>query len=126
MNRLIKRRASQENIPIKLVVVGDGTVGKTSLLLAYMKNQYYEDHEPTLFDTMTKEVTIPSLPNVTILLTAEDTAGQEGLEHLRPFSYTDADVILLCFSVENRDSFENIQDIWLTEVSKSSLSSFFF
>ena len=42
--------------------------------------------------------------------------GQEDYDRLRPLSYPDTDVILMCFSVDNRDSLENIQSKWIPEV----------
>lgn len=46
-----------------------------------------------------------------------DTAGQEDYDRLRPLSYPDTDVILLCFSVENPDSFQNVQEKWIPEIN---------
>lgn len=45
-----------------------------------------------------------------------DTAGQEEYEILRPLSYPNTDVVLLCFSIDNRDSFENAMQKWIPEV----------
>ena len=45
-----------------------------------------------------------------------DTAGQEGYERLRPISYPDTDVILMCFSIDSHDSFENITETWISEI----------
>lgn len=45
-----------------------------------------------------------------------DTAGQEDYDRLRPLSYPDTDVLLLCFAVDNPDSFENVTDKWAGEL----------
>ena len=45
-----------------------------------------------------------------------DTAGQEEYEQLRPLSYPNTDVIVICFAVDNRDSFANVSLKWLPEV----------
>lgn len=45
-----------------------------------------------------------------------DTAGQEDYDRLRPLSYPDTDVILMCFSVDSPDSLENIPEKWTPEV----------
>jgi len=45
-----------------------------------------------------------------------DTAGQEDYEQLRPLSYPNTDVIVICFSVDNRDSFANVALKWVPEV----------
>lgn len=49
-----------------------------------------------------------------------DTAGQEDYDRLRPLSYPDTDVILMCFSVDSPDSLENIPEKWTPEVSFST------
>lgn len=45
-----------------------------------------------------------------------DTAGQEDYDRLRPLSYPDTDVILMCFSIDSPDSLENIPEKWSPEV----------
>lgn len=50
-----------------------------------------------------------------------DTAGQEDYDRLRPLSYPDTDVILMCFSIDSPDSLENIPDKWTPEVHEDNL-----
>lgn len=45
-----------------------------------------------------------------------DTAGQDDYDRLRPLSYPNTDVILMCFSVDSPDSLENVQTKWTPEV----------
>lgn len=45
-----------------------------------------------------------------------DTAGQEDYDRLRPLSYPDTHVILMCFSIDSPDSLENIPEKWTPEV----------
>eukprot|EP00058_Branchiostoma_floridae_P005060 XP_002590548.1 hypothetical protein BRAFLDRAFT_124528 [Branchiostoma floridae] len=45
-----------------------------------------------------------------------DTAGQEDYDRLRPLSYPQTDIFLMCFDIGNRDSFENISEKWFPEV----------
>jgi Ras homolog gene family, member A len=47
-----------------------------------------------------------------------DTAGQEEYDRLRPLCYPDTDVILICFSIGNYDSLENVVEKWLPEVQQ--------
>ena len=47
------------------------------------------------------------------------SAGQEDFDRLRPTSYPDTNVFLVCFSVDMYDSFENIRHKWILEVSYS-------
>ncbi|GES92503.1 Rho-related GTP-binding protein RhoA-B [Rhizophagus clarus] len=45
-----------------------------------------------------------------------DTAGQEDYDRLRPLSYPDAHVILICYSIDSIDSLENVEEKWYPEV----------
>ncbi len=45
-----------------------------------------------------------------------DISGQEDYDRLRPLSYPDTDVILMCFSIDSPDSLENIPEKWTPEV----------
>lgn len=52
-----------------------------------------------------------------------DTAGQEDYDRLRPLSYPQTDVFLVCFSVTSPASFENVKEKWFPEASHSSFVS---
>ena len=58
-----------------------------------------------MFENYAAELTVDGTK---VELALWDTAGQEDYAHIRPLSYTDANVILVCFSVENMDSYENV------------------
>ncbi|MEE6518470.1 hypothetical protein FKM82_029472 [Ascaphus truei] len=50
------------------------------------------------------------------LLGLYDTAGQEDYDQLRPLSYPNTDVFLICFSVVNPASYHNVQEEWVSEL----------
>ena len=100
---------------LKLVVVGDGAVGKTCLLWSYAKNEIPPEYVPTVFDNYVVHLQVNGED---VHLQLWDTAGQEELENIRILSYTNTNVFLLCFSVIEPNSYDNIQTIWLKELKK--------
>ncbi len=97
----------------KLVIVGDGACGKTCLLFAFTKDEFPDKYIPTVFENYVSDIEVDGK---LVELALWDTAGQEDYDRLRPLSYPDTDVILMCFSVESHDSLENIQAKWVPEV----------
>lgn len=98
---------------IKLVVIGDGAVGKTCLLISYAKKEFPKDYIPTVFDNYVVNLTAGEQ---NIELGLWDTAGQEEYDRLRPLSYANANVFLLCFSLVSAVSFENVTAKWYPEL----------
>jgi Ras-related C3 botulinum toxin substrate 1 len=109
---------------VKLVVVGDGAVGKTCLLISYTTNSFPLEYVPTVFVGVLSACTHPSkddysanilVDGKTVALGLWDTAGrpqpsflnsvgQEEYDRLRPLSYPGTDIFLLCYSVVSRNS----------------------
>ncbi|CAN3362032.1 hypothetical protein DICA3_D24036 [Diutina catenulata] len=103
------------NYNMKVVVVGDGGCGKTCLLVSYAQQEFPEVYVPTVFENYVTNVIAPN--NKVIELALWDTAGQEEYDRLRPLSYPNVDVLLVCFSLESVVSLQNVKDTWFPEVS---------
>ncbi|GFN90335.1 ras-related c3 botulinum toxin substrate 3 [Plakobranchus ocellatus] len=98
---------------IKMVVVGDGAVGKTSMMSCYVNNAFPGDYVPTVFDNYECNVKVDGNYHS---LNMWDTAGQEDYDRLRPLAYPQTDVFLVCFSLVSPASFENVRTKWFPEV----------
>jgi len=98
---------------LKLVVVGDGAVGKTSLLYVYNNGEFPEEYVPTVFENVAKNATYKGR---SVTLRLYDTAGQEEYDRLRPLSYPGTNIVLLCFSVAQRSTYDSISSKWAPEV----------
>ncbi|CAB4434805.1 unnamed protein product [Rhizophagus irregularis] len=98
---------------IKCVLVGDGNAEKTNLLISYTTNKFPSEYVPTVFDNYAVTIMIGDEPYTLGLF---DMAGQEDYDRLRPLTYAQTDVFLVCFSVVSPASFENIKEKWIPEV----------
>ncbi|KAF4081817.1 hypothetical protein AMELA_G00144720 [Ameiurus melas] len=99
---------------LKIVIVGDGGCGKTSLLMVYAKGDFPETYAPSVFE---KYMTTVKHGGKEIQLNLYDTAGQDDYDRLRPLSYQDANLILVCYDVTNPTSYDNVLIKWYPEVN---------
>jgi len=120
----------------KIVVVGDGSVGKTCMLYSYTNNLEYlaenQNYIRTIFENYQADLPIrldPTKPPVTIRLSLWDTAGQEEYAPLRNMCYAstvlkgstpkfDVSVFIVCFAWDNPASYTNVEIVWNKELKK--------
>ncbi|KAF6025123.1 RAB23 [Bugula neritina] len=100
-------------IAIKVVIVGNGAVGKSSMIQRYCKGIFTKDYKKTIgVDFLEKEI---ELDGEEIRLMLWDTAGQEEFDSITRAYYRGAQACVLAFSITDRASFEAI-DSWKKKV----------
>lgn len=97
----------------KLVIVGDDLTGKTSILFASGNRTLPPDYVPTVLEYYSASIKIDE---EVIELIISDTSGKTEYDSLRALTYRRADVILICFSIDNPESFQNVAEKWWPQV----------
>ncbi|OBS22671.1 hypothetical protein FPOA_09003 [Fusarium poae] len=90
----------------KLVMLGDGGVGKTALVHQICLERFPETYDPTIEDSYVKQVTVDGTDCMLDIL---DTAGQEEYTALRDQWIRDGEAIVLVYSISSRSSFKRIE-----------------
>eukprot|EP00911_Craspedida_sp_UC1_P002869 UC1_evm1s2101 len=99
--------------PVKVLIVGNGAVGKSSMIQRYCKGVYTSDYKKTIgVDFLEKSITVD---NEDLRMMIWDTAGQDEFDSLTKAYYRDAEACVLAFSTTDRDSFEAIEK-WIKKV----------
>ena len=105
------------NFSFKIIVIGDSAVGKSSLTLRAIKDQYKDFYSPTIgFEFISFNVKIK---NQIVKLQIWDTCGQEIYRSLISSFYRNSSLAIIVYSIDNLESFENI-DSWLDEIKSQT------
>jgi len=103
---------------LKVVVLGDAGVGKTSLVKQYVEHKFDEEYKPTIgADFLTKDMNLPGRGNITLQIW--DTAGQERFKSMAVSFYRGADACVLCYDITDPKSFHNLE-MWMQEFSDNA------
>mmetsp|Transcript_85589 Transcript_85589/g.105046 ORF Transcript_85589/g.105046 Transcript_85589/m.105046 type:complete len:211 (+) Transcript_85589:50-682(+) len=104
-----------ETHKFKIVLLGEGRVGKTSLLLRYIEGKFSEQQTST-FQAHYKEKRI-HIGGASVSLSIWDTAGQERFHALAPIYYRDSNGAILVYDITDKTSFIKVQH-WVEELRK--------
>eukprot|EP01083_Nonionella_stella_P227011 805761_1 len=103
----------------KCVMVGDSGVGKTCLLMAYVTNAFPDPDQyiPRIFQNISMMETVDDYQ---VFIGVFDTNGSRDpvQNRLRSLYYPHTDLVLICFDVMNRESFQNCEIIWSKEIER--------
>lgn len=96
-------------ITYKLVVVGDGGVGKSAITIQFFQKLFVTDYDPTIEDSYIQHTEVD---DVLCILDVLDTAGQEEFSAMREQYMRKGDGFLLVYSVTDRQSYENVKHFY--------------
>jgi len=105
----------EKSYVFKIVVVGDGAVGKTSLIKQYTEGSFVKDYIKTIGAQFSKY--IEDIENVRVKLFFWDIAGQSEFSFMRPTFYKGAKAVILVYSLIDTQSFNSIKS-WHEDVKK--------
>ena len=110
-------------ISIKCVIVGDKEIGKTCFLNSYVNPEQDTEKEyiPTVFDTFSITKNLKNKAN--IKLSFYDTSGSDEHQINRLDKYSQTDVFIMAFAIDDVNSFDNIKHKWYKEIKHYGLTS---
>ncbi|CAD8058999.1 unnamed protein product [Paramecium primaurelia] len=100
---------------IKVVLLGDSGVGKSSLLYRFVENDFQEKGQPTLGAAFQSKTIL--IDGKALKFQIWDTAGQEKYKAILPLYYRDAKVALLVYDVNDKQSFEGVKE-WFKQLQE--------
>ncbi|XP_029123475.1 ras-related protein RHN1 isoform X5 [Elaeis guineensis] len=103
------------NINAKLVLLGDMGAGKSSLVLRFVKGQFFEFQESTIGAAFFAQTL--ALNDATVKFEIWDTAGQERYHSLAPMYYRGAAAAIIVYDITSTESFERAKK-WVQELQK--------
>jgi small GTP-binding protein len=101
--------AQPDRSRVRLGMFGGGGVGKTALILRFLKNQFVEEYIPTLADDFRHDLNVDGR---TIHLELIDTAGQDDFSEMRSHFYQSVQGFMLVYSVTDRQSLAEVEEIY--------------
>ena len=111
----------KEIYELRIILVGDSNVGKTSLINRFMGNDFQENYQCTInVDFKIKTITFSS--SIAAELKIWDTCGQERFKSLTSKYFKDAHGVVLVFDVSDLSTFKNLS-FWLKEIKNNSNSN---
>ncbi|KAG7260126.1 hypothetical protein CRUP_021117 [Coryphaenoides rupestris] len=109
--------ASNKICQFKLVLLGESAVGKSSLVLRFVKGQFHEYQESTIGAAFLTQTVC--LDDTTVKFEIWDTAGQERYHSLAPMYYRGAQAAIVVYDITNTDTFTRAKN-WVKELQRQA------
>ncbi|ODM98376.1 Ras-like GTP-binding protein RhoL, partial [Orchesella cincta] len=107
--------ATSATRPYKIMLVGDGMVGKSAICKSYINKTPYLAYQPTISET--HEITV-SIHKKDYLVILWDTNAGEEWDGLRIQDYKNTDCFILCYAINDPTSLSNVETRWILELRK--------
>ena len=105
---------------IKVVILGESGVGKTSIISRFINDTFEEELVTTTGASYVSKSMKFSDNNQILNFEIWDTAGQEKYRSLTQIFYKDASIAILVYDITNKDSFDEIQNYWYEQIRESA------
>ena len=106
-----------EKYSLKVIIIGEPAVGKTSLVKKFVSGQFSKDYRSSIgTNIFTKRIKLEKSVDATIQLW--DIAGQERWTNMRHFYYTGAKGIIIVGDLTRKNTFHQIEKFWIPDVKK--------
>ena len=109
---------------LKIVLIGEPYVGKTSIISQFVDKTFQEDIQSSSSGTFNSKRCIYG-DNKSLRLDIWDTAGQEKYRSLTKMFYKDANVAILVYNITDKNSYEQLKEYWHIQVKESGLKIYF-
>ena len=109
---------SNEVLPtVKVVLLGEAGVGKTSIIHRYTKDTFANNCSSTTGSSFVSKRL--NVNNTDLQLDIWDTAGQEKYRALTKYFYKDADIAILVYDIVNKESFDSLKNYWVNQIREN-------
>ena len=108
---------SKENF-LKIVIVGQSSVGKTALINQYMNKIFIEAAITTIGTD--KFIKVEKINDTEIKLNIWDTAGQERFRSLSPLFLKGSHIVIMVYDITNKDSFDELETFWKEKIKDNT------
>ncbi|XP_022332318.1 rho-related GTP-binding protein RhoD-like [Crassostrea virginica] len=98
---------------LKCSLVGDACVGKTHLTKVFVGEKGDDEYTPTIFENYYGETICRGKPTS---ISIYDLPGQHDFNQMRKFALKDSNVVIICYDVQKRKSFDNVKSVWIPEI----------
>ena len=109
----------EEMESIKIVLIGESGVGKTSIICQFMEQVFANDKQSTIGGTFSTKI-VKCGEEKEVRLEIWDTAGQERYRSVTKMFYKDANAALLVYDITSKYTYEELKNYWVEQVKETS------